>query len=180
MTTEFEHPIFHDDGDQEAMLAAILDALPAQAGAPGGTRVPIHPRMRLAWAKELIEQRGVVVVPSLMKKVPVLVGDHPEAGWMQPTEWVSREDYEQHRATQPDPPSAEQRTTQLETQARDILRAAKPSLLDQIDALKDPEARARMAERLKPQAAEALNAVEAALDQVDRTSTKEDGNGVDG
>ncbi|MBF6301161.1 hypothetical protein IU459_26985 [Nocardia amamiensis] len=166
----FGHPIFHDDGDQLTMLTALLDAFPGQAGNPN-VLVPIHPRVRQAWAQTLIE-RGVVVVPELMRELPLETGEHPEAGWMAPRVWVKREEYAQQRAAQAAeaPPSTPE---QQQEQARQMLRAVKPSLLDQIDALKDPQQRAAMAARLEKDIPAHIDAVNAALEQIERARAKE-------
>ncbi|MFR9767047.1 hypothetical protein [Nocardia sp. SC052] len=171
----FDHPTFRDDADQEAMLTALLDAFPGQSGNPD-VLVPIHPSVRQAWARTLI-RRGVVVVPELMKELPVPTGEHPEAGWLQPMEWMSREKYEEHRAAQA--AEAEQAAAptdpdeQREQQARQMLAAVKPSLLAQIDALTDPEQRAAMAARLEKNIPAHIDAVRAALDQIERAQNKE-------
>lgn len=178
---EFRHPIFHEDADQLTMWTAVLDAFPGQQGNPNVV-VPIHPQVRQAWAKEIIA-RGGVIVPALMTKLPVSTGAHPEAGWLQPMDWVKREEYDAQCAAQAEAAAstsdAERQAAmaQQETQMKDALRATKPSLLHQIESLTDPEARAAMAARLKPQAIAAIDAVQAALDQVDRTQEKE---GTDG
>ncbi|MGV9818429.1 hypothetical protein [Nocardia xishanensis] len=171
-----DHPIFRPDGDQLTMLTALLDSFPGQSGAPD-VLVPIHPRVRQAWARALIK-RGVVVVPDLMRELPVPTGEHPEAGWLQPMQWVRREDYEQQRTAQAAeaPPSTPEQQTE---QARQMLRAVKPSLLAQIDALKDPEARATMARRLEKDIPAHIDAVRAAQEQIDRARTKEETDGME-
>lgn len=165
------HQIFRADGDQLEMLTAILDAFPGQAGNPDVV-VPIHPRVRGEWAKVLI-RRGVVVVPELMRELPMPTGDHPEAGWLQPMEWVGRAEYAERSAARAAAPSGSSAEQQVE-QAKAMLRAVKPDLLDQIEALKDPEQRAAMAARLKAQIPAHVDAVAAALAQVERTKEEND------
>ncbi|MFC9892105.1 hypothetical protein ACFVMC_00285 [Nocardia sp. NPDC127579] len=165
------HPIFHAEADQLAMLAALLDAFPGQQGNPH-VLVPIHPRVRRAWAEQLIA-RGVVVVPELMKQLPVATGEHPEATWLQPMEWVNRAEYEARLAAQAEaaayaPAEKADAIAQQEAQMKDVLRATKPSLLEQIEALTDPEARAAMAARLEPEIPKHINAIQAAVEQIER------------
>ncbi|WP_029932507.1 hypothetical protein [Nocardia otitidiscaviarum] len=158
-----EHPIFNDRAEQLTMLTALLDSFPGQEGAPD-VRVPIHPRVRQAWAKELIK-RGVVVVPDLMKQLPVPTGDHPEAGWLQPMEWVKREDYEARRAQTP-PSSEEQQTGQM----RQMLAVLDPDLEQKIRDMSDPEKREEMA-RMATQIPKHLDAVRAAMEHLQKTRT---------
>lgn len=175
---EFEHPIFHEGADQLTMVTAILDSFPGQRGNPDVV-VPIHPQVREDWAKEVIA-RGVVIVPSLMQKLPVPTGDHPEAGWLQPVVWMNRADYQAFRAAQAESASAAPAeqvgvTSQQEAQMKDALRAIKPSLLNQIESMSDPDARAAMAARLAPDIPRHFDAVNAAIEQIEHA--KEDGNG---
>ncbi|MFI6215627.1 hypothetical protein ACIBCD_26850 [Nocardia brasiliensis] len=158
-----EHPIFRDGGDQLTMLMALLDAFPGQAGNPD-VLVPIHPRVRQAWAQALIN-RGIVVVPELMTELPVGTGEHPEAGWLQPQQWVKRAEYEQQLAAQAEvaPPST---PDQQYAQAEQMLRAVKPALADQIAAMSDPEQRAAMAARLKAEIPGHIDRVLAAQEQL--------------
>ncbi|MGY2036625.1 hypothetical protein ACW9HF_15190 [Nocardia gipuzkoensis] len=171
---ELQHPIFHDDADQLTMLTALLDSFPGQAGNPNVV-VPIHPRVREVWAKKLM-LRGIVVVPSLMQELPVPTGEHPEAGWLQPMQWMKRREYEEQRAAQAEEPAAPtpERQEQREQQARQMLRVVKPSLLAQIDALTDPEQRAAMAARLEKDIPAHVDAVKAALEQIERARAKEE------
>lgn len=166
-----EHPVFRPDGDQLTMLSALLDCFPGQAGNPD-VLVPIHPRVRQAWAQTLIK-RGIVVVPELMQELPVDTGAHPEAAWLQPQRWVSRAEYAEQVAAQQAAAPASTPEQQTE-QAKAMLRAVKPSLLDQIEAMKDPAQREQMAARLAEQIPTHINAVNAALEQVERAKAKED------
>lgn len=134
-----DHPIFRDDGDQLTMLTALLDSFPGQSGNPDVV-VPIHPRVRMDWAKQLIK-RGVVVVPELMQELPVATGEHPEAAWLQPMEWVKKADYQAKQAATPQS-TPEQQTGQM----RQMLAALDPDLEAKIAAMSDPEKRQAMAD----------------------------------
>ncbi|WP_029899519.1 hypothetical protein [Nocardia brasiliensis] len=165
-----EHPIFRDGGDQLTMLMALLDAFPGQAGNPD-VLVPIHPRVRQAWAQALIN-RGVVVVPDLMTEMPVGTGEHPEAAaWLQPQQWVKREEYEQQAAARAEAAPASTPEQQY-TQAEQMLRAVKPSLADQIAAMTDPEQRAAMAAQLEKDIPRHIDVVRAAQEQLEKARRK--------
>ncbi|MBF6368432.1 hypothetical protein IU469_22300 [Nocardia puris] len=168
------HPLFHDDADQLEMIAAILDTFPGQAGNPE-LQVPIHPQVRRAWAAQMI-RRGIVLVPALMEELPVAVGGHPEAGWLQPHQWLKRAQYERAQAA-----AAESGSTpeQQKRQAEDMLRAIQPSLADRIAALTDPEQRAAMAAELEQKIPEAIDRVRAAEEHLARARSraKEQSNG---
>ncbi|MEV0367502.1 hypothetical protein [Nocardia fusca] len=167
-----EHPIFRDDADQLTMISAVLDAFPGQAGSPD-IQVPIHPRVRQAWAKALI-QRGLVLVPDLMQELPVADGSHPEAGYLQPMTWMKREDYEAQAAqatAAPADPNAPDPAEQQKRQAEDILRAVKPSLADQIAAMSDPEKRAAMA-AMAEQIPQHMNNLRMAQEQIEKARAR--------
>ncbi|MFI2561509.1 phage gene 29 protein family protein [Nocardia farcinica] len=138
MSDPIEHPIFREGGDQEEMLTALLDAFPGQPGAPD-VMVPIHPRIRPAWAKALLA-RGVRVHPELMDELPVVSTDHPEAGWLQPMAWVSRAKYAEQQSAAP-ASTPEQQKAQMEQ----MLQALDPHLAEKIAAMSDAERRAEMA-----------------------------------
>lgn len=167
-----EHPIFHDGADQLVMLTNLLDSFPGQKGNPD-VRVPIHPRVREAWAKELIK-RGVVVLPELMKELPVPAGDHPEAGWLQPMRWIKKADWERLAEQEASPETAGRQ----QEQARQMLAAIDPDLEAKIAAMSDPEKRAEMA-RMATEVPRHLDAVRLAQEHIEkaRRSAKEDNDG---
>lgn len=165
-----DHPIFRDDADQLTMISAVLDAFPGQAGSPD-VQVPIHPRVRQAWAKALI-QRGLVLVPELMQELPVATGAHPEAGYLQPMEWVKRADYEAHAAQATAAPAST--PEQQKRQAEDILRVVKPGMAEQIAAMSDPEKRAEMA-RMAEQIPQHMNNLRMAQEQIEKARQREAG-----
>lgn len=167
---DLQHPVFYEGADQHEMITAILDAFPGVEGAPD-VQVPIPSiKIRQAWAKQLIK-RGLVLVPELMRELPVAISGHPEASWLQPMTWVSREDYAEQCATyEAEAPAST--PEQQRTQAEQMLRAIKPSLADRIAAMSDVEKRAELA-KMATEIPQHIDAVQAALDQLEQARAKE-------
>lgn len=122
--------LFGADADQVDMLMLLLDCFPGQKD---GVQVPIHPKARRPWAESLIA-RGVRVHPELMEKFPI-PGDHPEAGWLNPHRWVTKDDFEQYKASRPSADDAEQ-------QMRMMLQAINPAMAQRISRMTDTEKKA--------------------------------------
>lgn len=124
---------FGENASQVEMLTMILDAFPGQRD---GVMVPIHPKARRPWAESLIK-RGVRVHPELMEEFPT-PGNHPEAGWMNPSKWVPRKQFEEYEQARPTNAQAEQ-------QLKNLLNAVDPQLLKRIEDMSDVEKREEMA-----------------------------------
>lgn len=122
--------LFGPNASQVDMLMLLLDSFPGQKD---GVRVPIHPKARRAWAEELLA-KGVLVDPDRMTRFPI-PGDHPEAGWLNPHRWVSREEYDEYAATRPSDGDAEQ-------QLRMMLQAINPAMAQRISQMTDVQKKA--------------------------------------
>jgi hypothetical protein len=116
-----QHPIFHADADQFAMLFAILDVMP---GHRDGVAVAIHPKGRAPWVEQLL-RRGVRVHPELMEELPA-PGEHPEAAWLNPANWVPRAKYPEAQEQSSSTPE------QQKAQLHQILEAVNPVMAQQI------------------------------------------------
>lgn len=139
MTEEPQHPIFNENSSQLAMLIGVLDSFP---GHRDGVQVGIHPKAREPWARQLLA-RGVRVHPELMEQLPV-AGEHPEAAWMNPSQWVARAKYPEAQEAAASTP--EQQAEQM----RMMLNALNPGELARIERM-TPEEREQERERLAQQ-----------------------------
>lgn len=134
------HPIFREGGDQLTMLMTILDAMPTQLD---GVMTGVFPSVRKKWAEQLI-RRGVVVDVTRMQELPAAGGDHPEAGWLNPTSWLPVAEYAKRQAAgSPD-------TVAHTEQMRAMLEAIDPDRAARIGAM-SPEEKAAEAARLAPE-----------------------------
>ncbi|WP_280186041.1 MULTISPECIES: phage gene 29 protein family protein [Nocardia] len=127
--------LFGENATQVDMLTMMLDAFPGQRD---GVMVPIHPKARRPWAEKLVK-RGVRVHPELMEEFPT-PGDHPEAGWMNPSKWVPAEEFKKYEEARPTNAQAEQ-------QLKNLLNVIDPNLASKIAAMSDVEKREEMAKQ---------------------------------
>ena len=125
--------LFGEGASQIDMIAQCLDAFPGQRD---GVTVPIHPKSRRPWAERLYA-RGLRVHPELMEEFPI-PGDHPEAGWMNPTKWRPKEEFEEYAATRPTNEQAEQ-------QLKNLLNVVDPNMLRHIEGMSDVQKREELA-----------------------------------
>ncbi|WP_228002133.1 phage gene 29 protein family protein [Nocardia australiensis] len=147
--------LFGPNATQVDMLMQLLDAFPGQRD---GISVPIHPKARRPWAEALVK-RGVRVHPELMESFPI-PGDHPEAGWMNPSKWVPKAEYEKHATTRP---SSEQSAQQMKS----LLGAIDPAALKRIEGMSDAERHEEAARQapMVPDMLARLNELRAQLDK---------------
>lgn len=145
--------LFGENATQVDMLMQLLDTFPGQRD---GIRVPIHPKSRRPWAEDLVK-RGVRVHPELMEAFPI-PGDHPEAGWMNPSKWVPKAEYDKHARPTPE---------QSEKQMATALGAINPALLERIQGMSSAEKREEAARQapLVPDMLARLNELRAQIDQ---------------
>jgi hypothetical protein len=136
--------LFGENATQADMLMLLLDSFPGQME---GVNVGIHPKARRPWAEALLK-RGVRVHPELMEEFPI-PGDHPEAGFLNPNKWVSREEYAKYAAGRPDAETTE-------GQLRSLLETINPGLAKKISSM-TPEEKAAARVEQEPQMQDLFN-----------------------
>ncbi|PQP24170.1 phage gene 29 protein family protein [Rhodococcus opacus] len=124
--------------DDPRSLEFLLDAMPPHQD--GMQMIPIPPKARPAWARKL-HAAGVRIHPELMELFPI-PGEQPGMGWMNPNQWVTREEYEK---TQTVVVPAEPVTNQDKALA--LLQSINPAFAEHLSKLSPEEAAKVLAEQ---------------------------------
>lgn len=83
-----------DPDDPQRAHAWVFNSLPSGNAHPGDVATPVPFRYQMS---ERLEQLGYRHHPELQVLFPI-PGPHPEAGWMNPPEYVDRDAYEKYWA----------------------------------------------------------------------------------
>lgn len=119
---------------QIAAIAACLDGFPAQSRAPEGSRVPIPARSREGFAAELYA-KGLKYDAAAATLFPI-PGTEQAMGFLNPTRWVGREEFEAWVAEHP-----ESRHDEIVRRLTEALEVINPDLAHRIPTMTEQQRR---------------------------------------